>query len=319
MSDGLSPPCAPTMRRPLHPVHVPEVYPGVHKPPDKPHKPWFRRGLRRLSAPFRHNIVAFRAIRDRARICRGNADFMTTRPMRGIVPLVLAGAAVVLALEFLKPAPPASAERDPAELARIAERLLAVPGADGLMTACPADIQGTWRSRPGLFPRRARAVTVEACAADLRRCGESCLEGSGEACTWTAFILEAQDEALTEAARHSYAMGCALGDPSGCTNRGANIRNAPQPYDPLSLLPVSRNAACLYTTFSAACAGDDAWGCAMSGQTYALGEGVAQDRETAARLYRLACTVSGERPDDEAAMAPCRFARGRLAALEVTE
>lgn len=244
---------------------------------------------------------------------------MTTGPMRGIVPLVLAGAAVFLVLEFLKPAPATRAEPDPAELALVAERLLEVPGAKGLMNSCPADIQGLWQSRPGVLSRRAREVTEQTCAADLGRCAEACLDGTGEACTWTAFILETRDDTLTEAARNGYAMACALGDPNGCTNRGANIRNAARPYDPLSLRPLSENAACLYTTFSAACAADDAWGCGMSGQTYALGEGVAQDRETAARLYRRACTLSGESPDEESVKAPCRFARSLLAALKATE
>jgi hypothetical protein len=244
---------------------------------------------------------------------------MTTRPMRGIVPLVLAGAAVVLALEFLKPGPSPRAEPDPAELSRVAERLLEVPGAEDLMNRCPADIQGLWQSRPGPLQRRAREVSEQTCAADIGRCAEACLDGTGEACTWTAFILETRDETLTEAARNGYAMACALGDPNGCTNRGANIRNAPQPYDPLSLLPLSANAVCLYATFSAACAADDAWGCGMSGQTYALGEGVVQDRETAARLYRRACTLSGESLGEEAVKAPCRFARSLLAALEAGE
>ena len=242
---------------------------------------------------------------------------MATGAMRGIVPILLAGAAVVLLLEVLKP-PPRDMP-DPAELARVAERLLEVPGADDLMTRCPADIQDSLQSRR-VLPVRGGAVTETSCAADLGRCAEACIDGrSGEACTWTAFILEMRDDALTEAALHGYALGCAKGDPSGCTNRGANIRNAARPFDPLSLRPREENASCLYRTFAAACAADDAWGCAMSGQTYALGEGTARDPEAAARLYRRACTLSGEGPDEESVKAPCRFARGLLAALEETD
>jgi hypothetical protein len=244
---------------------------------------------------------------------------MTTNPMRGVIPVVLAGAAVFLALNFWNNEPPPGRDLDSAELARVADRILAVPGIDGLLARCPAEIQGSWTSRSWLA-REDKAVGEGTCARNFGRCASACLEGnSGEACTMVAYILESRDSTLKPAARHGYALGCALGDPSGCTNRGANIRNAARDDDPLSLLPRSQTASCLFNTFEAACAAGDAWGCAMSGQTYAQGEGVERDRQTAARLYRQACTLSGEGPDAESVKAPCRFARSRLESLEAAD
>jgi hypothetical protein len=242
---------------------------------------------------------------------------MTKNPMRGVFPLILAGFAVFAALEFLKDEPATRDSPGPAELARVADRILAVRGIGDLLATCPADIQGAWKSRAPLFSGRDRAMSEGTCARNFERCADACLEANtGDACTWVSFILETRDPSLKPAARHGYALACALGDPSGCTNRGANIRNASQEFDALSLRPRSENAACLYSTFAAACAADDAWGCAMSGQTYHRGEGVAEDRERAKSLYRRACALSGEGRDDETAKAPCRFARDLLAELE---
>jgi TPR repeat protein len=239
--------------------------------------------------------------------------------MRGVIPALLLGLAVLVVLEVKGDAPAPEEPQRPEDLARVAERLLAVPEAKRLLAACPADIQGTWQTRPGIFGHQ-DWTSEGTCARNLDRCAAACVEnGAGDACTWVAFILEAEDDGFTQAARHGYAMACALGDPTGCTNRGANIRNAPRPFDPLSELPIAKTAACLARTFAGACAEGDAWGCAMSGQSHARGEGVPRDPAAARRLYREACALSGEKAGDDAVKAPCRFATGLLAELGATD
>jgi hypothetical protein len=187
--------------------------------------------------------------------------------------------------------------------------------ADGpaLLEICPADIYQTrmtlrfsilgWSTHPDRSD----------CAADFLNCVQSCIDtGDARACLHAAVLLERSgDPTLKLSARIGHAMACAGGDPSGCTNRGGGIRNVPLLGDDLSMVPYDDKLGCLFRTFKSSCADDDSWGCAMSAQTYAYGEGVGADTARALTTYALACTLASNETDPS-----CAFATRGINALQ---
>lgn len=206
---------------------------------------------------------------------------------------------------------------DPALLQAIAERVDAVPDMDALFAACPADIFDT-RSRWFDSLRGTGQIgSRQACADDPGLCAQECLEGEvGRTCI---YLAQAYEDAAAETvarthqitARKVHALACAFGRPGGCTNRGGGIRNYPLDGDPFATMAPQAKDACLFSTFDVACTAGDAWGCAMSGQAYARGEGVAVDPDQARAQFRAACVLAKD-PGFEA----CIFAKGEAAALD---
>lgn len=224
------------------------------------------------------------------------------RPMRNsLFAPMLAG---LLALAPMAPAEPAGPD-----LARVAARVHAMAGAKDLLAACPGDVFDTLAfplSGPGK-PWDAEDGT--ACAADPEGCVARCaFWGDADACTDLGIMLELRDGDRL-AARIAHARGCALGSPSGCTNRGGGIRNVPLEGDALSQQPQAEIAACLFRTFDAACKARDSWACAMLGQAHEWGEGVPADPGKARQAYAMACDLA------EPGFAACAFAQDALARI----
>lgn len=172
--------------------------------------------------------------------------------------------------------------------------------------ACPADIH---KSKATLF---SLLGTVEwpdfdACGADLKHCHDACAHGqNGEACFNLARVL--QEHGAPAADRHFeplFAMACAAGKAAGCTNRGAGMRNGDYPNEPAKKWKKAERELCQRRTFKAACDGEDAWGCAMYGQSLFLGEGGEDDWEGAKAAFSDACEMG---PDADS----CEFAASYL-------
>lgn len=224
------------------------------------------------------------------------------------------------ALEFLKDAPgEGSAVPDAAALAKAGVRVAAVEGIDALFAACPADIWRSRRDAPSLLAPTRKVWTEKTCQRDFGDCLTACVDrGGAVACRQVASAIEVHGlPDGNPARRHANALACALGYPSGCTNRDAEIRNSWIPEERLSSGEGRRAARdlCLFRTFEIVCAADDAWGCAMSGQSFRLGEGVATDADRAETQYRRACALHRGPEEERSEYAPCRFARRELATM----
>ncbi len=230
------------------------------------------------------------------------------------------GSAALVALLFV----PAVALADPpgsVALDRAADRLHASVEVGDAIAACPADL---WRTRLTLWHRVFGAGdgwTVEGCRLRFGDCAGDCLDASdGSACLHMARIFEKDEERrYVMPAREAYALACASGDPSGCTNRGAGIRNVPLDEDALSLRSGEEMAPCLMRSFAIACAAGDAWGCAMERQAHRLGEDGPVDAGTARERLTRACVLSSEKGSEGTEAAPCRFARGQMGRLSGKE
>ena len=150
--------------------------------------------------------------------------------------------------------------------------------------ACPADI---YRTKATLFSLLGTTDGPDlfTCAADLKFCHDSCVQGkNGDACFSLARVLQGLSEPAAD--RHYeplFALACAIGKPSGCTNRGGGMRNGGYTEDPSGKWSEEARGLCLRRTFKAGCDGGDAWGCAMYGQSLFLGEGGAADWAAARR------------------------------------
>ena len=245
---------------------------------------------------------------------------MSSNAMRGVLPALAVAVVALVALEVLKDDPEErSAVPDAAALTAAGTRVAAVDGIDALFAACPADIWRTRQEAPSLLAPTRKVWTERSCQRDFKDCVTACVDrGGGTACRHVARAIEMHglpDGNLDR--RRANALACALGNPAGCTNRGAEIRNSWIEGETLSRREDQRVARdlCLFRTFDVACAADDAWGCAMSGQTYRLGEGVAVDPDMAAAKYRRACALHQGPEEERSEYAPCRFARSGLASL----
>lgn len=238
--------------------------------------------------------------------------------IRSVLPYLAIGIAVVAAFEFFKKPPQVvTAVPDSAALAEAGARVAAVDGIESLFAACPADI---WRKRHtnSLWSRMTTGHWSEgSCQNTFTDCVTACVDrGNGKACRQMARVIEVYG--LPEGnidRRRANALACSLGNAPGCTNRGAEIRNAAIPEDAVSQEHGTARALCLFQTFDVACTAKDAWGCAMLGQSYRLGEGVVADRNNAMANYERACALHLGPEEERSEYAPCRFARTGLAAM----
>ncbi len=126
---------------------------------------------------------------------------------------------------------------------------------------------------------------------------------NGQACFSLARVL--QEHGAPAFDRHYeplFALACAIGKPGGCTNRGGGIRNGGYAADPSKSWSEAEKATCLRRTFKIACENEDAWGCAMYGQSLFTGEGGAQDDAAAAAAFEKSCAIN---PDFDS----CEFAQ----------
>jgi hypothetical protein len=182
-----------------------------------------------------------------------------------------------------------------------------------LVNACPADIQGR-------LPDNILAAewSLEDCRADLTTCLSACLGGQEmTACKRVARILEMDGGTDQELGmRRYYALARALGRPGACTNRAAQIRNVPRSGDPLSRISIDKTGDCLRRSFNQACSGDDAWGFAMAGQSFRMGEGGPPDPASAIAQYSRACYLQPTADATGANADPCAFAREGIALLD---
>ncbi len=134
-------------------------------------------------------------------------------------------------------------------------------------------------------------------------CALQCTSGDSKACERLARALESAEDKIGKVpSRKAYALACATGSSSGCTNRGASIRYAPISGDPMSKLPDNEKYACVFSLFSTACASYDAWGCTMLGQAYMEGEGTLVDLVLAHKHFRTSCELY---PEGD----PCDYAK----------
>ena len=102
-----------------------------------------------------------------------------------------------------------------------------------------------------------------------------------------------------------YALACTMGFPAGCTNRAAGIRNGGYEGDPFRDAPLATKQTCEYRGFLIDCDRRGAWGCAMLGQAYRNGEGVAAQPERAKAAFEASCRINPK-------FAACAFAKGYL-------
>lgn len=186
------------------------------------------------------------------------------------------------------------------------------PAIKELWQSCPADL---YRSRSAFwsgFLDNPRVKTAQ-CQADPLWCHTACFQyGNDNACFSLALALQLDEKA--DASHYSeplFTRACATGSAGGCTNRGGGIRNGNFDNDPFAAKPESERNACLFRTFEIACQSGDAWGCAMHGQSYQYGEGVAENPDKAAEFFRKSCAIS---PDFVA----CDFAKRHLKEIGVS-
>ncbi len=209
------------------------------------------------------------------------------------------------------PAPAPSEHRlNEAEAQKATGQVDADPALQRMLDVCPADVFGRDASL-WVRLRGRRRVPVAACEEHPSDCLAQCTSGSDpEGCLSLALALQRHQPRIGERyAQILFARTCALGLGAGCTNRAASIRNAPFPGDPFADAPQHRKEQCEFRSFTAACGDGDAWGCAMLGQSYRLGEGTEADAAQARRNYQKSCAISP-------AFAACDFARGDLRLMD---
>ena len=197
-----------------------------------------------------------------------------------------------------------------AEAAEVSQRLRTEPRLARTFAACPADTFA--RERPfwrGLAAPQQPAERT--CAQHPAACYDLCVTwANGPACfrlaeAYTHHSLDVDDVLDKE---RFFALACALGDPAGCTNRAAGVRNGRYPGDPLRTVPTADQHACAYRSFLIDCDRRGAWGCAMLGQAYRNGEGVAAQEQRAKAAFEASCAISPK-------FAACDFAKGHLAQM----
>ena len=204
------------------------------------------------------------------------------------------------------------------QLQEAARQLDSLPFMADLTKACPADIMGQRMPWYRKLTASRLSWSESRCTDSFPVCLNACLKSNNaDACFNVARVFENFDDTRYDLSRRQgFALACALGDANGCTNRGANIRNAYSEEDPFFEAYTGDTDSCLARSFEQACAKDSEWGCAMAGQALRLGEGVPVDLETARQRLEKACLLSNENRDADTERAPCRFAREQMKLIE---
>jgi TPR repeat protein len=239
--------------------------------------------------------------------------------MRQTVPLIALAFAILSALiqvgEAAEEVDTDAAAREAlfnkAEAAQVSERLRAEPRMLRSFQGCPAD--AFERERPfwrGLA--EPRQPTERTCALHPAECYDLCVGwANGPACfnlaqAYEHHSLDTPDELDRQ---RFHALACAMGYPAGCTNRAAGIRNGGYRDDPFRSVPLATKQACEYRSFLIDCDRHGARGCAMLGQAYRNGEGVASQPQRARAAFRASCEISPK-------FAACDFAKGQLERMD---
>ncbi len=135
------------------------------------------------------------------------------------------------------------------------------------------------------------------CSLAPELCMSMCLDGDDNGCLSLAQALEGvgTDKQIgVMPGRKAYALACATGSASGCTNRGGGLLNYPTEADPLSQGEDFKRHSCTFALFKLGCDQNDEWGCSMLGQAFGLGQGVAQDKALAKQSLQKACVLDAE-------------------------
>lgn len=167
---------------------------------------------------------------------------------------------------------------------------------------CPAD---TYRraNANGLLRLAAAQTRLPQCISDPTSCYDACVAGSGSACFNLARSFQQDEKAVPQRyAEMLFTTACGFGHAGGCTNRGSGIRNSLPYGDPFRAADEKSKDACQFRTFRLSCGQGDAWGCAMLGQSYQYGEGVARSASFARGAFQKSCRIA---PDFEA----CTFSK----------
>ncbi len=223
-------------------------------------------------------------------------------PLRLTLPTL---AACALLTAFAAVPQPARAGFDAAEARSVAAAINKDRRLGHMLRQCPADVFGKRQATARVS--RAATGSKASCEANPAACFRACIQAAdGDACLRLAHTFQGHDEVVRPLhAETLFTLACASGEGSGCTNRGAGIRNGDFAGDPFKRKPDHVQESCQYRSFKIACEQDDAWGCAMLGQSYEYGEGTRGNAALARAAYEKSCRLA---PDFEA----CDFAKPRL-------
>ncbi len=194
----------------------------------------------------------------------------------------LAFAAIVLAAQAFSLASEAQTTPDQRSVAQVAAAIDADPKLTRLLGQCPAPVY-----------RRAKenSAAADSCDSHLGECLTACRNGDGEQCFKLGLAIQKSGEKPLHA-QIMFTAACANGKGSGCTNRGAGMRNGDYDGDPFAKRSKSAREQCQFRSFRTACGLNDAWGCAMLAQAYANGEGVKRSRTDAQRASDKSCELA---------------------------
>ena len=197
------------------------------------------------------------------------------------------------------------------EAAAVSQRMRVEPLVTRSFTARPAD---TYAREPPFWRGLAKpqAPTERTCALHPADCYDLCVGwANGPACFDLAQAYEhhSLDVADELDRQRFYSLACAMGFAAGCTNRAAGIRNGGYREDPFRDTPLVDKWACEYRSFLIDCDQRGAWGCAMLGQAYRNGEGVAAQPERARAAFEASCAISPK-------FAACAFAKRQLERMD---
>lgn len=214
-------------------------------------------------------------------------------------PLVLALLAAPAAA-----APPPPPKLAPEQARTIAALLDADPTVAAAAKMCPAEAFGRIKGRSG-----SRFDEAIYCAHAPVACAQNCLAHDSAAyCIGLALYFSANEDVVAPLQTlRLFALACAEGEPSGCTNRASIIRDTQTSGDPFLEVGPQAKASCEHRGFALACAKEDSWGCAMLGQSLAAGEGTTPDPAAARRAWTRACTISEKSGQPE--FPACLFAK----------
>lgn len=106
-----------------------------------------------------------------------------------------------------------------------------------------------------------------------------------------------------------HALACAVGYSAGCTNRAAGIRNRRYQDHTFHDASVVDKQSCEYRSFLLDCDRRGARGCAMLGQSYRTGEGVAAQPQRARAAYQTSYEINPK-------FAACDFAKRQLEIMD---
>lgn len=142
---------------------------------------------------------------------------------------------------------------------------------------CPADIMPDVEKKI--------EYKAEGCADNPNKCLEKCRADDANACYALSLLLDEQRGKEEADSQALYLRACKLGIVSGCTNNAAGKLNIDSKDEKI--------AKCAADTFEKTCAREDSWGCAMYGESWALGLGRPENVEEALKYFQKACAKFG--------------------------